>query len=199
MKLQPKKVQYSTRQGLTIEWQRPNEIVISADDLVMLLLCLKGSLTQVEMDQHFKPDEQEAIQKYFIQAEQKHATLMEQYRQKASFKKIKADFRHTLDWWKACYEEGIQQVMSQLWGWTLSSREALPTLDRLILGALESDVHHDIPRMKYLIASYMSMGDANKMDPLAETIAKVEAIFGPLNWEQLKAEGQQKYEQSHSA
>jgi len=195
MKLTPKKVHYSSKQGVSIEWQCPDEIVIGSDDMLMFLLCMKGYLTQEEMDEHFKPEEQEIIQKYCLQLERKYEEIMESYSKKASIRKMKAEFQHMLDWWKCCYEEGIKHVMTQLWGWRLTAKETLPLVDRLILGALETDVHHDVYRIKYLITSYI--GDPQMTEVLAETKAKVEAKFGALDWAELKEAGIRYHEKYH--
>ncbi len=195
MKLTPQKIQYSSKHGVSIEWGRPDEVVIGADDLLMLLLCLQGYLTQPEMDKHFSAPEQEVIQKYCLQLGRKQTEIMERYARKASIRKMKAEFRHLLDWWKCCSEEGYKSVMTRLWGWQLTAKETLPLVDRLILGALEADLHHDLARIKYLICCHI--GDPKMTAPLESTKAKVESKFGPLDWDMLEQEGIRRYEKSN--
>lgn len=85
--------------------------------------------------------------------------------------------------------------MAQIWGWNIAPKEELPLLDRLLLDALESDRHKDRARMCDLIATYT--GDPKMTVPLPETIAKVEAVFGSLDWDALKTKEQKRYKQSH--
>lgn len=193
MQLKPIKVKYSSKLGYLVEFAAPGDASISEEDILMLLVHLRAFLSQEEMDKHFSREEQEVIQRYFLQIERKEAELMDNYAKKASLKKIQQEFRSVLDWWKLFWKEGLAKVMIQMWGWTLTTKETLPLVDQLILSAVEADTRRDVPRIESMISSII--GDPNLEDPLPETVAKVEAVFGPLNWDTLKEKGKKRYEQ----
>ncbi|MBY0405538.1 MAG: hypothetical protein K2X66_16670, partial [Cyanobacteria bacterium] len=116
MKMMPKKVKYSSKQGVTVEWHRPDEMFLDSSDQVMVWLLLQNYLTWEEMGKHFSPEEQKTIEKYYLQLEKKEHVLLEQLKKKLSVKKLETELRCSLDWWKFCYEGGIKKIMAQMWG-----------------------------------------------------------------------------------
>lgn len=127
-----KKIGYSHRHGLSVELFEPGSLRLNVEEAIVLLLMIDSELDQAEMDEAFKPEEQETIRKYMEHCHKKLARLSQEYDKRPSAKKIHRKLKTRLAWYFECIQAGWLKVAEDFLGWRLPKVQTEPFIDRYV-------------------------------------------------------------------
>lgn len=102
MTLKINKIRYSSRHGISVDFEKPGTFVLSSEEVFLLLMYLKGHLTRDEVAKEFKADEQAVILRYYQACQDKMVEIGKQYadstRKRSATKELKQLLNHGVFW-----------------------------------------------------------------------------------------------------
>lgn len=192
MKLEPKKVKYSSRYGITVEFQRPDAIEISFKDMTALYYLLCSPLTQAQMDEAFSKKEQAVIQKYFNKSWRKFWEIQVNHNEKGTQRQIIPNFKTELASFRTCVYEGIENVMADFWGWKVNNDARMPRFEKEMRDLIAADEALGRKR-KWLAESLVRSQLAYDKQKVTPSVKKVLTdYYGDFDWKVLLKEGLKK-------
>jgi hypothetical protein len=180
--IEPKAININSHGGVSIALHSPGTTRLTARQMVTLLVTLKSHLTQEELNNTFSNDEQHAIIRYYQKVTEKQQLLLAHYRQRESARALQKDFNDALIWYQYALESDLDNMLTMLWGWHKDNDIApLPLVDQLMLSLVEQK-----PSLESLKASIkLLMADKTLGLPQQETIDRIEAVYGLIDWPSL--------------
>jgi polyhydroxyalkanoate synthesis regulator phasin len=173
-----KSLRYSSRNGISVELFEPGSLRLTVEEACAILLGMKSTLDQKELDENFTQDEQNIISKYEQLNLAKMSRLSDKYRENISVRKIHQELKEILKWYFECVRAGWVNLATDFLGWNLVEPKAESIIDRLVKKGLKEG-RTDKAYFEHLL-KYKEWGEASP-----EVIQRLEEAIGPLNLESI--------------
>jgi hypothetical protein len=119
MNLKISKVRYTSKNGITIDFDRPGTIHLTPEQAYAIYLSSNAELTQNELNQHFSKPEQLVLIKYQELLFEKMMNPNPAYEQRGKKNSLQAEITRIVDLWLECSAEGKRALIEKYLGWKL--------------------------------------------------------------------------------
>jgi hypothetical protein len=119
MNLKISKVRYTSKNGITIDFDRPGTIQLTPEQAYAIYLSSNSELTQNELNQHFSKEEQLILIKYQELLFEKMMNPDPAYVQRGAKMSLQTEITRLVDLWLECSSEGKRALIENYLGWRL--------------------------------------------------------------------------------
>jgi hypothetical protein len=124
-----KKIKYTSKQGLSVELFEPDSFRLTWDEATMLLLMMKSHLTQSELDENFRPEEQAALERYEkLRLDKIVKTTHTMQDRITPVRKLHTELKQLLELYFENARQGWPEVVKDFLGWRINE----PTPNHLL-------------------------------------------------------------------
>ncbi len=172
------KVRYSSRGGLTVELAPPGAVTLTPEEALLVLIVLRASLTQRDLDEAFNEEEQMVLHRYQALCHDHMMALGRAFLDSGKAQDVASQLKTQLAWSRTCATLEAQEVLEQFLGWRVpgdADSGRVNILEQVIRQRLEDPEHYP----KAYFAHLLGQTAWGKVSP--ETMRQLEKHYGPFS------------------
>ncbi len=188
--LKPKRMRYSSRSGLSVEFEAEQRFELSEKNIRKLGAFLDALPNKEVLQREFSKDDINVLMRYFVLVHDHYLISQYSHLEVNVTRKMELVVLDMGNWLNRIEGNDLRAIIQRFTGRKIQREEDLPEIDQHFMSMIRSDNKRFLSNELCLAIPFSFYEDKN-IPVLDETKQAVNAAFGEQNWDRLRNRGRE--------